>query len=146
MRSSGRPEQCGEVAYSTLLLISYLQLIFNPIIYAYMNNGVGGWNYNSCSIITNRGFLSWLSHPVFTSHCVFDYPVAFHHRHHHHDTTTMAVSIYQGVLSNTPPEPKKDAMQIQFEHEQICAGPFFIFSSKLKLTCIVWYWPTIGSH
>ena len=40
MRSQ-RPEQCGEVAYSTLLLISYLQLIFNPIIYAYMNNGDG---------------------------------------------------------------------------------------------------------
>ena len=36
-----QPENCGEVAYSTLLLISNLQLIFNPIVYAYMNNGLG---------------------------------------------------------------------------------------------------------
>ena len=32
---------CGELSHSTLMLLNYLQLVFNPLIYGFMNHGKG---------------------------------------------------------------------------------------------------------
>ena len=98
MRSQ-RPEQCGEVAYSTLLLISYLQLILNPIIYAYMNNGAHwGWY--------------WIKdyHTLFLRVSECDYPVVLNTRH-------ISPLLWQGSWK----EQKNAPMQIKFETSKFAA-------------------------
>ena len=38
---SGAGDDCGELSHSTLMLLNYLQLVFNPLIYGFMNHGKG---------------------------------------------------------------------------------------------------------